>query len=310
LAASNRAEQYGKLLGINQQNIQNILAQQPTSLGSQVNQATGDVFVTTRNPMTGQTQVINAGNIGAQKSFVSSSVNQDPFTGQLIFTGVRQDGTVETQNLSGGGQPMASGQVPFAIQSAINYAGNTPFIDSGNLTPQQLPMAQSYAAQSGVPLLSKEDATKLKEANATFSSADALLSTVEQYANKIVTATSPAGIPSQFLSTKLGSLLKTNPDAVLFDSSISAFSSLLTRAAGEKGVLTDQDVARIINGLPTRTDTVQSATKKVEALRSIYEATKNGVFDSYIGAKKPQTQTTGQNIIQTKIGAVDNSWFD
>lgn len=312
LAATNRAEQYGKLLGINQQNLTNTLAQQPTSLGSQVNQATGDVYVTTRNPLTGQAQVVNAGNIGAQKSFVSSSVNQDPFTGQLIFTGVRQDGTIETQNLSGGtsGQSMGGGQVPFAIQSAINYAGNTPFIDVGNLTAQQLPMAQSYSAQNGIPLLSKEDATKLKEANATFSSADALLSTVEQYANKIVTATSPAGIPGQYVSTKLGSLFKTNPDAVLFDSSISAFSSLLTRAAGEKGVLTDKDVARIINGLPTRTDTVESATKKVEALRSIYESVKNGTFNSYIGSKSAPTQSMGTNVIQTKVGAVDNSWFN
>ena len=311
LAATNRAEAAGKLLGVNQQNLQNTLAQSPTSLGSQINQATGDVYVTTRDPITGGAKVVNAGNIGAQKSFVSSSVNQDPFTGQLIFTGVRQDGTIETQNLSGGtsGQTMGGGQIPFAIQSAINYAGSTPFIDVGNLTAQQLPMAQNYAAQNGVPLLSKEDATKLKEANATFSSADALLSTVEQYANKIVTATSPSGIPGQFISTKLGSLFKTNPDAVLFDSSISAFSSLLTRAAGEKGVLTDKDVARIINGLPTRTDTVESATKKVEALRSIYESVKNGTFNSYIGSKSAPVQAMGSSIIQTKVGAVDNSWF-
>lgn len=308
LAATNRADAYGKLLGINQQNLTNTLAQQPTSLGTQINQATGDVYVTTRNPLTGQAEVVNAGNIGAQKSFVSSSVNQDPFTGQLIFTGVRQDGTVETQNLSGGTQ-QTGGQVPFAIQSSINYAGNTPFIDAGNLTSQQLPMAQSYSAQNGVPLLSKEDATKLKDASATFSSADSLLTTVEQYANKIITAQSTAGIPGQYLTTKLGSLFKSNPDAVVFDSSVAAFSSLLTRAAGEKGVLTDKDVARIINGLPTRTDTVASAAKKVEALRSIYQSVKDGTFASYLGAKTPQSQTTGTSIIQTKVGAVDNSWF-
>jgi len=84
----------------------------PTSLGTQYNSATGDLFTVTQNPLTGQIQVAQAGNIGPQKSYASSSVETDPNTGQLIFVGVGADGTITQTPLgsgSGTGATAASG---------------------------------------------------------------------------------------------------------------------------------------------------------------------------------------------------------
>jgi len=209
-------------------------------------------------------------------------------------------------NAQGFGQSQVEQQIPASIQSATNYIGDKPYIDMAGLNANQLPIAQAYSARTGVPLLTEKDATKLKEANATFQATDSLLSTIQSIAGKLITAEGPTGIPLQYTSTTLGSIFKTNPDAVVFDSSIKAFSSLLTRAAGEKGTLTDQDVARIISALPTKLDTIDSAAKKSETLTGLYESIKQGTIDTYIGGKKPSTQNV--EIVQTKAGPINSAW--
>ena len=79
----------------------------------------------------------------------------------------------------------------------------------------------------------------------------------------------------------LDSLSKKDPDANAFLTSIDAFSSLITRGLGEKGVLTTQDVQRVIKALPSRFDTVATATKNLQVIRSILDGAKKASIKVY-----------------------------
>lgn len=129
--------------------------------------------------------------------------------------------------------------------------------------------------------LTAEERSKLKEAFTTFTSADSMLGSIESLAKKVITAKSPQDIPAQYLAGSLGAITKFNPDAAVFRDTINAFSSMLTRAAGEKGVLTTQDVQRIINALPKLTDTSEVALRKLQQLRTLYENIKEGAIKAY-----------------------------
>ena len=129
--------------------------------------------------------------------------------------------------------------------------------------------------------MSGTNARRVREAIANFNSADSMLTAIEDLTYKVITAKSPEEIPAQYISGRIESISRYNPDAVVFLSSLDAFSSMLTRAAGEKGVLTTQDVQRIINALPKLTDTQASAGLKIKTLKSLYEAIKSGSVSAY-----------------------------
>jgi hypothetical protein len=205
-----------------------------------------------------------------------------------------------------GGQP-AELQVPPSIQSATSYIGNDAYIDAGGLNANQLPIAQAYSARTGVPLLPEKDATKLKEASAIFKTADTLVNTLEKNGKAVFTAQSALGLPVQYASIKLGSLLRTDPNAQIFEQTRSAFLAQLAKAAGEKGVLTDPDIERIRSATPNATDTIESAGLKIQQLRGIYEDVKNGAVSAYLGSKQP-TAPKGDSVVQTKAGAINTNW--
>lgn len=309
LAATNRADAFSKLLNVSQQDVTNTLNAQPNNIGSNVNQATGDVYISRRNPTTGEVETTLAGNIGQQKQYTSTSVNQDPMTGNLIFTGVRQDGTIENQVLGGGqgGSMQSFGGAPATLQAAVGQIGSRQYIDMGNLTSAQIPMAQAYSSKSGIPLLKAEDTTKIKEADATFSSANTLLTTMEGLYKNVITATSAGGIPAQFASKNLGALFRTNEEAKVYSDTVKSFTSLLTRAAGEKGTLSDADKQAIINSIPTFADTIGIADKKMATLRSLFQSSRDGVINSYLGSKAV-SQGGSPTIVQTKAGAINTNW--
>ena len=128
------------------------------------------------------------------------------------------------------------------------------------ITPEKIidpttALLKSLQIQSAQQSLAGIDPKKVAEAKATFASADSLLSQVESMARKVITVENPWDVPGQYIGGQLGAITKFNPDASVFLDTTKAFSSLLTRAAGEKGMLTDVDVQRIINALPKLTDT-------------------------------------------------------
>lgn len=72
----------------------------PQNIATNVNAQTGDVYVTTRNPVTGEITNTKAGNIGPTQSYQNTQVITDPNTGQLVFVGTKPDGSLDVQPLT------------------------------------------------------------------------------------------------------------------------------------------------------------------------------------------------------------------
>lgn len=86
----------------------------PDSISTQIDDATGDIIVVTRNPLTGEvSSQRTAGLTPAQAKidFVSKQTMTDPQTGQLTFVGLTSDGEVVRQSLGVEGEEDLTTQV-------------------------------------------------------------------------------------------------------------------------------------------------------------------------------------------------------
>jgi len=216
-------------------------------------------------------------------------------------TGEQQVFNKRTGQVTPGGGTMPLGtEIPPQIKAGISKIDQYQYFDESKLTSRQIALAQQLSTQLGIPFVDSGGAKELKKADAEFRSANQLLTTIEGLSKKVITAKVAGKLPEQILRTQLGALSRTNEDARVFLSSTKAFSSLLTRAAGEKGVLTNLDVQRIINALPNETDTIGIAQKKVANLRRLYESQKRGVIGAYLGVEAEPAVTTTVDRVRVK----------
>lgn len=242
---------------------------------------------TLTNPITGETIAVGQ----TQPSF---SATASPFGGYLVFdqrTG--QYSVVGADALTGGGAPGGTaGGIPTFIQPAIGEIAGTQFIDVGKISAAQLPYAQQISAQYNIPLLSTEDANKVQEAQATYTGAVTLLDTIANSAENVIYATNTAEAIEQAARLNAKALLPNTQERLYRDTK-KAFLSMLTRAAGEKGVLTDLDVARIEKALPDFLDTVSIAQQKRQQLRAIFDAQVQGAVSAYLGVNTTPVSAGG-----------------
>lgn len=196
---------------------------------------------------------------------------------------------------------------PDWFKAATGEVNGIQYIDSGKLNSAQQPVAQRLAEQSGIPYLTEKDANAVKEAQSTFFSAKSLLDGIKIQAQKVITATNTAGLVNQqgrfaLARAPFGVGANLAPSENVYIKTVDSFLSLLTRAAGEKGVLTTIDVNRIKQALPTASDTVTTRNAKLAQLESVFNSQLNGAVSSYIGSKASidtnQGQTTGGNSYQ------------
>jgi len=145
------------------------------------------------------------------------------------------------------------------------------------------------------PLATPEFAGKAAEAKAVFATADGMLNQIEALANKVITAQGPLEAAGQYAKTTLGAAARTNTDAAVFLTTKDAFGSMLTRAAGQTGVLTQQDVEYILRALPAPGDTVAIAQGKMRVFRALYRGIVDAKLSAYgaapLGGPAPGGQT-------------------
>lgn len=222
----------------------------------------------------------------------------NPITGEQssfnTFTG-RYGGSV------GGGASGTTGDtsLPAQLQSSVREAGGIKYLDMSTISEKQLPLAQRASVQSGFPLVSKSDADKVKAAQASFDSASGLIKDVTSLSSKLITATTPASAVGQAAALNIQAKIP-GTDARTYVQSVNAFVSLITRAAGEKGVLTDADVTRIKNALPALSDTKEQAQNKVNNLNNVIQSTLNGAVSAYLG-KTSQSSTVDLSSLNFKL---------
>lgn len=141
--------------------------------------------------------------------------------------------------------------------------------------------ALSRVAELGGSVVSTAFAGKAKEAISAFNTAEQMLSSIESLSVPINTG-------GNFVTANIGGLMKwiggttgASKNAKLFMDEKKAFLPMLTKAAGEKGVLTSQDVQRIENALPTINDRKDVAEAKLANLRKMFSDIKYGTVSAY-----------------------------
>lgn len=245
-------------------------------------------------------ELIRSGNIEAAKATVEAmnktpySATASPFGGYLIFDQRTGQYSIAGSEdiMGGGGVPGAGGAptIPTFLQPAIGDIAGVTYIDVGKIASNQLPYAQQVSAQTGIPLLSTEDANKVQEAQATYTGAVTLLDTIANSALNVIYAETTGQAIEQAARLEARALLPNSQERLYKDTK-KAFLSMLTRAAGEKGVLTDIDVQRIEKALPTFLDTRQIAQQKQAQLRKIFDAQVQGAVSAYLGVNPTQPNT-------------------
>lgn len=218
----------------------------------------------------------------------SFSAVASPFGGYMVFnqrTG--QYTPISGDQLYGGtatGGQGAPTTLPSFLQPALgNIAGNQ-YLDMSVITPQQIPYAQQVSAQTGIPLLSKDDVNKVQDAQTTYQSGIGLINNVASLASSLITADNPASALAQAASLNIQANVP-GTQAKLYQDARNGFLSLITRAAGEKGTLAQGDVERIQAALPSFSDTKQTAATKIQTLSNIFQSAVQANISSRIGSK-------------------------
>ena len=107
----------------------------------------------------------------------------------------------------------------------------------------------------------------------------------------MIKAKTPMEAAKQFALLHGGAFAGTNPDAATYKAGSEAFSSQLARVfGGEVGVMTNQDITRWQNTLPTFGDTKQVAERKQKLFFEIYD-TAVQAFRNQIAGEKSDTAT-------------------
>ena len=159
-------------------------------------------------------------------------------------------------------------------------------LTTGQVGIQNVPMdirnaVVEQVAKTGGNIVSPTFAGKAKEAIAAFNTADGLLNTIEQGAQSIITETDWWKLPITGTKLQVGASTRSNEDAKVYQDTINSFLSMLTRASGENGVLTQQDVQRIKTSLPSFYDTKAISERKVTQLRQLFTDIKAGAVSAY-----------------------------
>lgn len=257
-----------------------VTAQNKVSRNSARFQSQQSVIAT--NPLTGQQYIMNK--MGGQSNY--STPNQTyPSTPNQTY-------------------PSTSGQsngvnIPKELQPSLSNVLGVSYFDAGKINPNQLPSLQRTSANNGIPILSKEDANKIQESNQAYLSSQALLDQISRLSGKVITASNDVYSQTKQASnlTRIEYLPSTSTDnnAKEFISARNSLLSLITRASGEKGTLTDVDVARIRNALPGYGDNAELAKNKVANLDAVLKSVIAGSVNAYIGTHSNNVNQPSNN---------------
>ena len=181
------------------------------------------------------------------------------------------------------------------VQGQASLDNWVNLLGAGQIGLSQVPIQMrnqivNRAAELGVRIISPTFAGKSAEAVQAFNSANALINLLGNQALQLTKTESVLGRIPQALALSAGAFLQNIPEATAYKATRDAFLSMLTRAAGEKGVLTTQDVLRIKKALPDFNDTREVAQKKINNLQSLFESIKTGGLEAYGGQSIQQKE--------------------
>lgn len=239
----------------------------------------------------------------ASPSFTARNTyySTNPLTGEPWGINKLKPDGVKTINgggaFGGGGGNVTLDNLAPELKSTLNSVAGVQFFDASKINPSQLPSLQRASQQFNIPLLSKDDATAIQTDAQKYNSAQSLMNSILKLTPKVIKADnnqySMTAQATRLKAIQMVPTLSTDNDTKALLSTLEAFTSLLTRAAGEKGVLTDTDVRRIKNALPSITDNKELALQKAAQLNDVFRSSLEGSIKTYIGGVTGASENTG-----------------
>lgn len=158
---------------------------------------------------------------------------------------------------------------------------------------------------------------KIADATRSFETTDAMLNQIEKMASEVITSEgvwdgfqqSLRGMGAQMPSAGIRSQF---PKEAEYIDTVEAFSSMMSRAAGETGNLATSDVQRIINAVPNIIrDPKNVAENKIKTMRTLYATVVQGAVAAYSSGRIPgpeQVSAAGEGGV-IRDGSTGRRWI-
>jgi hypothetical protein len=219
----------------------------------------------------------------------------------------------QTHQIVGGGSGTQVGQGTTGTQQAGGIppqlgtylqASGGEYVNEDKVPTNQRDTMKMLAAQNGIPFLTTGDVQSIQAIDYTKYNLQQLNSVVQQ-----VLAPGLGGRITNPIKGLVNNLLQNDPRLVAFnqarETAIKQIQSLVA-GSGSGFRLTQPEIEQAVSQLPTQNDSLEYANAKLAWINSFLDTKKQL---GLTGKITPQGGSSSSNVIQTKVGAVDNSWF-
>lgn len=188
---------------------------------------------------------------------------------------------------------------PLEQEKRANLFDRKAFLEGKNV---RLPPGTSKGAAARADVIEITD--KQMADIQTLDNATADMQTLFSMGDRLITAKDwKEANFKQFPALKGGSFTGMNADAATYEKDVQAFSTNLARAFGhEKGVMTDQDIARWVATIPTFRDTVKTKEAKKAIFNEIkanaLKAQRRAIAGDDLGAVRSELQQAVQPLLK------------
>ena len=167
------------------------------------------------------------------------------------------------------------------INGAKQVANGTPLnVAFPDIKKKQT--AVNYMNEAGIPIPAQLNSTamnNLNDAKSAFAKATSLVDTLAGNAQKVFTG---GALKNLWNSAMRYNVLDNNVNsAKMYYDTKDSFMSLISRSLGEKGVLTDNDINRVSNALPSAFDNKATADEKIKQLKNVLNEIQASALKTY-----------------------------
>lgn len=264
---------------------------QQTNAKNQMAQAKSDVYQTLiQYGMATQenlSQIDNAKTLGDIYK-VGATVTGNPNYGQA--------GGNQTQN------------IPQILTGTIATApSGQQYVDKTKITPGRETASIVAAKNAGIPVLDAGDVDAVRNIDYVKQNIKGMEGVV-----KDILSTGVGGRAQGLILNPIKNFLQTDTKISTFQGYRDTAIKIIQSLAGGTGSglrLNQTEIDTATNNIPTINDNLETAQNKIGLLNSFLDAKMSTVFPNVSNQNYGNSSSSGQNIIQTKVGAVDNSWF-
>lgn len=276
----------------------------------------GDVYGTVRDPRSGATSIQAFGNI---YNGTFNQANPQPAGGAQNGGALSPLGNGMFRTPDGGTVNQTYAQkissLPAQYQQFVNAGPEgVAYINSSRLS--QLPAGaqqdiQRKAAAAGIPWLDEEQSAGLQSVYGLYDTLGLMQSLIEETLSAGVVGKVKGGVKA-----KMQDVFGVYPQLQNFNNLRTLAGQADTNLMGGIGSGFRQNTANLglsVQNLPTSTDNLETAKVKIAATRALLDQSMLKTFPNFEGTGSLMTGATkgatSGSVIQTKVGAVDNSWF-